>query len=251
MYPKSLTVFFPAYNDGGTIGSQVLTALQLLPRITDDYEVLVVNDGSQDHTADVLAELSRRYPQVRVLHHAHNRGYGAALRTGFAAVRKEWVFYTDGDAQYDPCDLRRLLAVWSESVDVVTGYKIARRDPLYRIVVGWLYQRVVGAAFGLRVRDVDCDFRLIRRSVLDRVALESVTGTICVEMMKKFQNAGCAILEVSVPHYYRTYGTSQFFRPRHLWRIAGQLVRLWWQLVVRRGPAVGAGPKAAGAGGKI
>ena len=143
MNPKSLTVFFPACNDGGTIGSQVITALQLLPRITDDYEVLVVNDGSRDHTADVLAELSRQYPQVRVIHHATNRGYGAALRSGFAAARKEWVFYTDGDAQYDPHDLVRLLAVWNENVDVVTGYKIARNDPFYRVLLGRLYHYVV------------------------------------------------------------------------------------------------------------
>jgi len=251
MNPKSLTVFFPACNDGGTIGSQVITALQLLPRITDDYEVLVVNDGSQDHTADVLAELSRRYPQVRVIHHDRNRGYGAALRTGFAAARKEWVFYTDGDAQYDPHDLLRLLAVWNESVDVVTGYKIARHDPVHRIVVGCLYQCLVGAAFGLRVRDVDCDFRLIRRRLLDSVVLESATGTICVEMMKKFQLAGSIICEVPVPHYHRTYGTSQFFRPRHLWRIAGQLLWFWWQLVLCRTPAELPKPKATVIIGKL
>ena len=250
MNPKSLTVFFPACNDGGTIGSQVITALQLLPRITDDYEVLVVNDGSRDHTADVLAELSRRYPQVRVVHHARNRGYGAALRSGFAAAQKDWVFYTDGDAQYDPYDLVRLLAVWNDDVDVVTGYKIVRHDPLYRVGLGWLYRRVAGAMFDLRVRDVDCDFRLIRRCVLDALALESDTGTICVEMMTKLQQAGYRVVEVPVPHYCRTYGTSQFFRPHHLWQIAGQLVRLWWKLVARRAPGVLPPPKMVVATGK-
>ena len=231
---KSVTVFFPACNDGGTIGSQVLTALQLLPRLTDDYEVIVVNDGSTDHTADVLAELSRRYPPVRVLHHDHNRGYGAALQTGFAAARKDWVFYTDGDAQYDPHDLVRLLAVGVENYDIVNGYKIARHDPVYRRVLGWFYRVVVQAAFRLRVRDVDCDFRLIRRSALDKLQLESATGTICVELMRKLQDAGCRIAEVPVPHYYRTYGTSQFFQVRHLWRIAGQLAGLWWKLMMHR-----------------
>ena len=236
MNPKSLTVFFPACNDGGTIGSQVITALQLLPRITDDYEVLVVNDGSIDHTADVLAELSRRYPQVRIIHHTHNRGYGAALRSGFAAARKDWVFYTDGDAQYDPYDLLRLLASWNESIDVVTGYKIVRHDPWYRILFGWLYQHSARVTFGLCVRDVDCDFRLIRRSALDNLQLESDTGTICVEMVRKFQSAGYRMVEVPVPHYYRTYGVSQFFQVRHLWQIAGQLVRLWWKLVAHQVP---------------
>jgi len=135
MNPNSITVFFPACNDGGTIGSLVITALQVLPRITTDYEVIVVNDGSQDHTADVLEELSRRYPQVRVIHHARNRGYGRALRTGFAHASKEWVFYTDGDAQYDAHDLLLLTAAWQPDVDVVNGYKIARNDPLHRILI--------------------------------------------------------------------------------------------------------------------
>ena len=237
MNPKSLTVFFPAYNDGRTIGPLVLAALQLLPQITDDYEVLVVNDGSQDHTAAVLAELARRHPQVRVLHHDRNRGYGAALRSGFAAARKDWVFYTDGDAQYNPSDLGRLLAVWNEKVDIVTGYKIARHDPLYRVVCGRIYHSVVALAFRLRIRDVDCDFRLIRRRVLASLALESATGTIGVELMKKIQDAGYLLIEVPVPHYDRPSGTSQFFRPCHLWRMAGQLVQLWWQLVAHPVPA--------------
>ena len=251
MNPQSLTVFFPACNDGGTIGSQVITALQLLPRITDDYEVLVVNDGSRDHTADVLAELSRRYPQLRVIHHERNRGYGAALRSGFAAARKEWIFYTDGDAQYDPHDLLRLLAVWNEQIDVVTGYKIARHDPVYRVVLGRLYHYLAVLAFGLRIHDVDCDFRLLRRRVLDDIALESLTGTICVEMIKKIQDAGYLLIEVPVPHYHRTYGRSQFFRPRHLWRIAGQLFRLWRKLVIHRVPAELPATKTAVAAGKL
>jgi glycosyltransferase involved in cell wall biosynthesis len=234
MNPRSITAFFPAYNDGGTIGSQVITALQVLPRITTDYEVIVVNDGSQDHTADVLEELSRRYPRVRVIHHTRNRGYGRALRTGFAYACKEWVFYTDGDAQYDPHDLLFLVAAWREDVDVVNGYKIARSDPLHRIVIGWLYKHCASLAFGLRIRDVDCDFRLIRRSLLDSVPLESETGAICVEMIKKFQGTGCRFAEVPVPHYHRTYGTSQFFRFGRLCRVGCHLARLWWKLVVKQ-----------------
>ena len=144
------------------------------------------------------------------------------------------MFYTDGDAQYDPHDLLRLLAVGLDDFDIVTGYKIARHDPLYRCVFGWLYREIVQAAVRLRVRDVDCDFRLMRRSVLDSLQLESDTGTICVELVRKLQDAGCRIAEVPVPHYYRTYGTSQFFQVRHLWRIAGQLAGLWWNLVAHR-----------------
>ncbi len=233
MIPSSITVFFPAYNDEATIGSLVIAALQTLPRVTEDYEVLVVNDGSSDHTAEVLDVLAGLYPQVRVIHHAQNRGYGGALRSGFANARKEWVFYTDGDGQYDPRELVQLVAALRHDVDVVNGYKMARSDPLYRIVIGRLYHHFTRVAFGIRLRDVDCDFRLIRRRILETIPLESDTGTICVEMIRKFQEAGCRIVEVPVHHYHRVAGRSQFFRFRRLCRVALHLLRLWWKLIVR------------------
>jgi len=230
----SLTAFFPAYNDGGTIASMVLTALITLRQITDDYEVVVVNDGSADYTAEVLEELARQYPQVRVIHHRQNRGYGGALRTGFASARKELVFYTDGDAQYDPREMTVLLSALTDDVDVVNGWKIQRHDPLHRIIIGRLYHWTVKLAFGFRLRDVDCDFRLIRRRVFDQIDLESHTGTICVEMVKKMQDAGFRFAEVPVHHYHRAYGKSQFFNFRRLFRTGIQLLHLWWKLVVRR-----------------
>lgn len=234
MKPNSITAFFPAYNDGGTIASMVIAALKTLQKITDDYEVVVVNDGSADYTAEVLEELARQYPQVRVVHHAKNRGYGGALRSGFASARKEWIFYTDGDAQYDPHELLRLVDALREDVDIVNGYKISRQDPLHRIIIGRLYHYFVKFAFGFRLRDVDCDFRLIRRSVFDRVSLESDTGTICLEMVKKFQDAGFRFAEVPVHHFHRAYGKSQFFNFARLYRTAIQLAQLWWKLVVKK-----------------
>jgi len=234
MRPQSLTAFFPACNDAGTIRELVITALQTLSLITPDYEVLVVNDGSTDHTARVLHELARRHSRVRVIHHDRNYGYGAALRTGFANARKQWVFYTDGDGQYDPRELLRLARAVRDDVDIVNGYKIFRCDPLHRVVIGRLYHYLVRWTFGLRVRDVDCDFRLIRREVLARIPLESDSGVICVEMVKKFQDAGCRFVEVPVSHFHRVYGKSQFFRWGRLCRVAVQLARLWYQLVIRR-----------------
>jgi len=226
----SISVFFPAYNDGGTIPSMVLTSLLTLRTLTDDYEVIVVNDGSADYTAQVLDELASRYPELRVIHHAKNRGYGGALRTGFASARKELIFYTDGDAQYDPRELTRLYAVWSDQVDFVNGYKISRSDPVLRIVIGRLYHWTVKLAFGLRLRDVDCDFRLMRRSIFERVDLTSDSGVICVELMKKVQDAGFRIAEVPVHHFHRAYGKSQFFNFRRIWRTGTQLWALWWKL---------------------
>lgn len=227
---KGISVFFPAYNDGGTIPSMVLTALMALRELTDDYEIIVVNDGSADYTADVLRELNGRCLELRVIHHEKNRGYGGALRTGFSSATKELIFYTDGDAQYDPRELKRLYEAWSDDVDLVNGYKISRSDPLHRVIIGRIYHWTVKLAFGLRLRDVDCDFRLMRRRIFDQVQLESDSGVICVELMKKVQDAGFRIVEVPVHHYHRAYGKSQFFNFRRIWRTGKQLWGLWWEL---------------------
>jgi glycosyltransferase involved in cell wall biosynthesis len=226
----SISAFFPAYNDGGTIPSMVLTALMTLRELTDDYEVIVVNDGSTDHTSEVLEELAARYPELCVIHHKQNRGYGGALRTGFSSATKDLVFYTDGDAQYDARELSRLYEVWSHEVDFVNGYKISRSDPLHRIIIGRIYHWTVRLAFGLHLRDVDCDFRLMRRSIFDTVKLESDSGVICVELMKKVEDAGFRIAEVPVHHFHRAYGKSQFFNFRRIWRTGLQLWALWWEL---------------------
>ena len=231
----SISAFFPAYNDAGTISSMVITVLLTLRELTDDYEVIVVNDGSQDHTAAVLDELGRVYPnEVRIIHHPQNRGYGGALRTGFYSATKDWVFYTDGDAQYDPRELNNLAALVSDDVDFINGWKIERNDPLHRIVIGRLYQGVIKAAFGLRLRDVDCDFRLMRREVFERVQLEADSGVICVELMKKTQDAGFRLTETPVHHFHRAYGKSQFFRFRRLAQVARDLSKLWVRLVWRK-----------------
>jgi glycosyltransferase involved in cell wall biosynthesis len=169
-----------------------------------------------------------------VIHHAKNLGYGAALRSGFAAATKEWVFYTDGDAQYNPLELVNLVEALQEDVDIVNGYKIVRNDPLERKIIGRMYHYFVKWAFGLKLRDVDCDFRLIRRNIFNEVELESNTGTIPLEMVKKFQDAGYVFTEVPVHHYFRQYGVSQFFNWRRLLRTASHLARLWWKLVIRR-----------------
>lgn len=212
----------------------VLTALLTLRRISDDYEVIVVNDGSRDHTAGLLSELADKYPPVRVVDHERNRGYGAALRTGIAQARKEFVFYTDGDAQYDVRELEKLVPLMTDDVDMVNGYKIGRSDPLYRAVLGTIYRIVTRAVFGIRLRDIDCDFRLMRRSIFDRIRLQSDSGTICVEMVKKIESAGFRIRETPVHHFHRSYGKSQYFTIRRLARTVIDLTRLWIDLFVRK-----------------
>ncbi|MGE3342509.1 MAG: glycosyltransferase family 2 protein [Vicinamibacterales bacterium] len=227
-----LTVFFPAYNDSGTIASLVISARTTAQKLTRDFEIIVVNDGSADHTAEIADELAHTYPEVRVIHHPKNRGYGGALRSGFAGATKDLIFYTDGDAQYDPAELELLWPRMVAGIDVVNGYKISRSDPMHRIIIGRVYHHTVKRLFGLKVRDVDCDFRLLRRAVFDRITLEHNSGVICLELMKKLTDAGCVIAEVPVHHYHRAFGKSQFFNFRRLVHTARDVFKLWIELVI-------------------
>jgi glycosyltransferase involved in cell wall biosynthesis len=235
---SGISVVFPCYNDGGTIASMVLAVRELLPRLAEDYEVIVVDDGSQDYAPQVLSQLQALLPELRVIVHGRNRGYGAAVRSGLMAASKEFIFYTDGDAQYDPRDLERLVAALGPEVDVVNGYKVGRGDALHRRLAGALYNAAVRRLFRLPVRDVDCDFRLLRRSLLEGVSLGLDSGAFCVELVKGLQLAGARFAEVPVRHYRRPYGRSQFFRPRRILRTFRDLLRLWRRLA-GQGPGAG------------
>jgi glycosyltransferase involved in cell wall biosynthesis len=230
----SITAFFPCYNDAGTIASMVILADRTLRGLADDYEILVGNDASTDHSATILEELERQYPRLRVLHHPRNLGYGGNLRSLFAAAIKDLIFYTDGDAQYDPAELAKLYTHLAPDVDVVQGWKIERQDPLHRKIIGRLYHHFVRFWFGLHLRDVDCDFRLFRRHVLESFPLESSSGCITVEMMTRVEQGGFRVCEVPVHHYHRAYGQSQFFNFRRVARTLWELARLWLRLKVLR-----------------
>jgi glycosyltransferase involved in cell wall biosynthesis len=227
---ESISVFFPAYNDEMTIAALVSDALAVLPALTDDYEVLVVNDGSSDNTGVVLDELARKNPQVRVIHHETNRGYGGALRTGFTHATKGLIFYTDGDGQYDVRELASLHRLMSDEVDVVNGYKIERSDSWHRKALGAIYNQAVRFLFRIPIRDVDCDFRLIRRRAIERIELGSSSGSICVELAHKLHLAGCVFAETPVHHYQRVHGRSQFLTARRVGRTAFDLVSLWFKV---------------------
>lgn len=230
--PPGLSVFFPTRNDSATIASMVIAACKAAQRVTPDYEVLIVDDGSADRTPEIAEELARAYPEVRVVHHPRSRGYGAALRAGVANARKEFIFYTDADGQYDPAELEMLWPCMTDSIDVVNGYKITRSDPFHRVILGRVYHHAASLLFGLHVRDADCDFRLIRRSLFDKIDLRRNSGVVGLEMLKKIQDAGCGIVEVPVHHYYRASGRSQFFNFARLARTTFDVAGLWMELVL-------------------
>jgi glycosyltransferase involved in cell wall biosynthesis len=230
--PYSLSVFFPAFNDEDSIARLIHDALEAALRITNDCEVIVVNDGSSDGTADVLNDLASREPRLTVIHHPRNRGYGGALRSGFESATKDLVFYTDGDGQYDVRELANLFPLMIENVDVVNGYKIRRSDSRRRIVLGTIYKFLARLMFGLPIRDVDCDFRLMRREAIQSVRLTSTSGCICTEMIYKLSRGGYRFAETPVHHYPRLYGQSQFFTLRRVAKTGYDFFKLWMKLVV-------------------
>lgn len=231
----SISVFFPAYNDAPSITKLVGDAFAVLPRLTADFEVIVVNDGSVDNTAAVLAELERCYaPRLRIVTHKQNLGYGRALRSGFEAATKELVFYTDGDGQYDVKELLKLHQRIAPDVGLVNGYKLERHDPKHRIWIGSAYNAFARFLFRVRIRDIDCDFRLIRRCVLNELNLISTSGTICVELVRKIELTPWRVEEVGVHHYPRLHGRSQFFRVRSLMTTFYQLTCLYVMVGVDR-----------------
>lgn len=232
---SSLSVFFPAYNDALSLPQLVADSFRLLDERRVDFEVIVINDGSTDETGEVLRSLQETYgSRLRVITHPKNLGYGAALQTGFRAAEKELVFYTDGDGQYDVNELPLLLEQMTPGTGFVNGLKRKRHDPWYRALTGSAYNATVRFLFGIRLADVDCDFRLIRRSLLHNVNLTSTSGTICVELVHKLEQTGAMPVQVPVHHYRRAHGKSQFFRPAPLFRTFGQLASLYFRLKVRR-----------------
>jgi glycosyltransferase involved in cell wall biosynthesis len=229
-----ISVFFPAYNDAATIGALVGEALSLLPQLTNDFEVIVINDGSTDETAQRLGDLAKTHSQLRVVHHPRNLGYGAALRSGFAQAQKELIFYTDGDGQYDVRELSALYPLLTPEIDAVNGFKIQRSDSPQRKVAGRLYNKLARLLFHLPIRDVDCDFRLLRRRVVLPLQLNVSSGAICVELVRQLHANGCRFAEAPVHHYARPHGQSQFFTFRPVIRTVRDFLRLWVRLVLLR-----------------
>lgn len=229
-----VSAFFPAYNDEHSLPPLIEKAFTVLADAADAFEVIVVNDGSTDRTGAVLRELQARFgPRLRVVEHAENRGYGGALRSGFRVAQYDLVFYTDGDGQYDAGELPLLLDRMTDRTGLVNGYKLKRHDPWHRVSIGWMYNKFARFLFGIRLRDIDCDFRLLRRDLVQSLNLASDTGTICVELVRGVELSGCEVVEVGVHHYLRPYGRSQFFRVRSLLATMRQLLQLYWKLVLR------------------
>lgn len=226
--------FFPYLNDWGTIGSLVATLDIVLQEVASCYEIIIVDDGSDDKSKEILHFLTRRFEKLRIITHPKNRGYGGAIKSGIRNSKMDWIFYTDGDAQYDPRDLRVFFKKKLEKVDIINGYKIKRADPWYRKLTGKIYHYFIKILFKVPISDTDCDFRLMRRSIFKVVKLESDSGLICAEMIKKISDAGFIFQELPVNHYWRTSGKSQFFNFNRVLQVVFGLFTLWYKLEIKK-----------------
>ena len=228
----SISIFFPCYNDSKTIRNLVEDAFSTAKQLTDDYEIIVIDDGSTDSSREVLKNLAKKHKDLKLVFHAKNQGYGGALKTGFKTATKALIFYTDGDGQYDVGELPLLWMIMTPDVDFVNGIKMTREYSAQRIIIGKIYSFVARWLFLLPIYDTDCDFRLIRRKIIQKIELKNNSGSICVELIKKAQLAGGKFREVSIHHYERRWGESQFFVPQRILSTLFELGKLWVQLMI-------------------
>jgi glycosyltransferase involved in cell wall biosynthesis len=206
----SLSIFMPFYNDAGTVALMITEAYEFGGRLTQDLEVIAVNDGSADDTLQQLKMTQQKFPDLKIVDHAQNRGYGGAIMSGIAHTTKKWVFYTDGDAQYR---LNEISKLWDlrDNYDVINGYKISRSDNVARKLVGSCYSWAIKRLFKSPIRDIDCDYRLMKGDVLRSLDLHCLSGAITVELIKKLNVKTDRFKDVGVRHYDRVYGKSEFF----------------------------------------
>jgi len=199
---KGISVFLPAYNDEKTIERLVLDAISVLDPLSLDYEIIVIDDGSKDATGKIAKRLTESHKRIRLVQHKENRDYGGALKSGFANSTKEWVFYTDGDGQYDIKEITKFLP-YTEEYDFINGYIQKRMDPLYRILLGKIYQFLLDVSFGKKLTYVNCDFRLIKKSIIDQITIDSNSGFAPAEMVIKLTRNGAKVKQVQVSHFPR------------------------------------------------
>jgi len=223
--PKSLSVFFPCFDEEANVERTTLAALKACRRLFSDFEVIIVNDGSRDRTGEIAERLSQEHPEVRSVHNSPNLGYGGALQRGFREAAKEWVFYTDGDGQFDFEELDKILPLLAD-FDIVSAYRMNRHDPWMRKVNAFCWSTLVNLLFRLELRDIDCAFKIYPRRLFDEIEMKSIGALIDTEILARAKRAGYTIGQVGVHHYPRTAGVQTGAKLRVILRAFKELFQL-------------------------
>jgi glycosyltransferase involved in cell wall biosynthesis len=221
----SISVFFPCYNEQGNIARTTQRAIDVLQKLNSDYEVIIVDDGSSDTTGQIADEIAGQNNRVKVVHHPTNLGYGASLQSGFKAATKELVFYTDGDGQFNINELPSLLPLIKQ-YDIISCYRLNRQDNLIRKLNGWAWTKLVGFLFNMKIRDIDCAFKLYKREIFDNIQMSSRGALISAEILARAVRKGYTITQRPVHHYPRTAGVQTGAKPRVIFRAFKELFKL-------------------------
>lgn len=225
-----LSLVLPAHNEEENIGPVVTRAREILPQYCRDWEIIVVNDGSKDRTGAVVAELAADDPQhLRLVTHPRNRGYGAALTSGFATASGDYIMFMDSDRQFDIGDLARLVP-YVGVYDIVNGFRIKRNDPPHRLLNAWIFKVAVMILFGINLKDIDCAFKIFRADLLKGIQLTSPGALINTEIQAKAARQGASRVEVGVNHYPRVAGSPSGASLRVITRAMGEIIKLWWRM---------------------
>ena len=226
---RDISVIFPAFNEEANIRCTIETAIKVLPKVATRWEVIVVDDGSNDGTALICDQLKTRYPEVKVIHHQQNRGYGAALKSGIMSANYDLVFFSDSDGQFDFNELQQLIC-WAEDFDIIAGYRAKREDPFYRRLNALGWNVLVRLVLGIKIRDIDCAFKLFRRSVFDHIQIRCVGAMVNTEILAQATRLGMRIRQVKVSHFPRRYGKQSGANPRVIAVAFRELCLLWRKL---------------------
>jgi len=227
--PLSISVFLPCYNEQDNVARTTEQALAVLEKLDTDYEVIIINDGSSDATGSIADDIASANARVKVIHHPTNLGYGAALQSGFKAAAKELVFYTDGDGQFDISEMPPLLPLMKD-YDIVSCYRLNRQDNLLRRINAWCWTKLVCLVFGMRIRDIDCAFKLYKRKIFDSMELVSVGALIDTEVLARTVREGYSIAQRGVHHYPRTAGKQTGANVKVILRAFKELFKLYRQI---------------------
>ncbi len=226
---SSLSIFFPAYNEEANVENMVRLSQRILPEIAEKWEIIPVNDGSKDKTGEIIDRLAKEDPNVRPVHHEKNKGYGGAVISGYNASKYDYVFFTDGDLQFDLREITLLIEKLDEG-DLILGYRKNRRDPAMRKLNAFMWGSLVKSLFGFQVKDVDCAFKLMKRKVLNKVQLSAEGALVSTELLARSNRAGFRFVEVGVTHYPRVAGTQTGANLRVILRAFKELFKLYGKI---------------------